>query len=61
MILFGFILFSLLFFVGVAMASILLIEGYKEKDGWKIIIGILVFLCITMPCIKMMYIFIEHI
>ena len=61
MILFGFILFLLLFIVGIIISSIYIVKGLKEKDSILLFLGVLLALCVTLPCIKMMWILIDHI
>ncbi len=61
MILFGFILFLLLFIVGLIISSIYIVKGLKEKDSILLFLGVLLALCVTLPCVKMMWILIDHI
>lgn len=61
MILFAFILMMLMYVVSIAISSTFIIEGIKEKDGWKIVLGIIVAISGTGPSGYLAWIFWPHI
>ena len=61
MILFGFILMMLMYVVSIAISSTFIIEGYKERDGWKIVLGIIMAITGTGPSGYLAWIFWPHI
>lgn len=61
MIIFGFVLFVLLFLFTIAVSVTHIIEGYKERDGWKIVIGILLAICGSIPSGSTVWILWPHV
>jgi hypothetical protein len=61
MILFGFILMVLMFIVSIAISSTFIVEGIKERDGWKVLLGLIMSISGTGPSGYLAWIFWPHI